>query len=132
MAVSTGKLASFSFNSTVYDEDDCVMGWSLNDSINEIIYQCGSQDQAAAGTRSSVFNVSLGLEATDTAKLAALYPGPTGAFEGHPAGDTPTYMEVTATDSLITVANKSAPSNGIITLDLTIRLQDITLGTATT
>ena len=128
----TGKLASFSFNSQVYDEDDCVMNWSLNDSINEIIYQCGGQDQAAAGTRSSVFSASLALDATDTAKLAALYPGAAGAFEAHPAGDTPTYMEIPATDALITAANKSAPSNGLITLDLTIRLQDITLGTATT
>ena len=128
---ATGKLASFSFAATVYDEDDCVSGWSLNDSINEIIYVCGGQDQAAAGTRSTMFNVSLGLAATDTAKVIALYPGATGAFEAHPAGDTDTYIEVTATDALITVANKSAPSNGIITLDLTIRLNDVTLGAAT-
>lgn len=122
----TGKLASFSFGGTVYDEDDCVGGWSLNDAINEIIYQCGGQDTAAAGTRSTTFSASLGLEATDHAKITALAPGTSGAFEGHPAGDTATYIEVLATDSLVTVANQSAPANGIISLDVTIRLNDIT------
>lgn len=128
----TGKLGSFSFDGTVYDEDDCLSGWTLNDAINEVVYQCGGYDRAAAGTRTATFSISLGLAQDDTTKLTALYPGATGAFEAHPAGDTATYLEITATDSLITVANKSAPINGIITLDLTIRLQDITLGTATT
>lgn len=128
----TGKLASFSFAGTVYDEDDCVSGWSLNDAINEVIYQCGGQDQAAAGTRSTTFSVSLGLAANDVTKVNALAPGTSGAFEAHPGGDTAGYIEVTATDSLVTAANQSAPVNGIITLDVTIRLNDVAIGTATT
>lgn len=128
----TGLLASFKFGNETYDEDDCLSNWNLNDQIQEVIYQCGGFEQGAAGPRSAVFNVSLGLAADDTAKVNALYPGAKGAFEAHPGGDTPGYIEITATDSLIRVANKSAPSNGIITVDLQIRLQDITLGTATT
>lgn len=127
----TGLLASFKFDNEVYDEDDCLSGWSLADQIQEVIYQCGGMEKGAAGPRSAVFNVALGLAADDTAKVSALYPGATGAFEAHPAGDTPSYIEVTATDALVRVANKSAPANGIITLDLQIRLNDITLGTAT-
>lgn len=128
----TGLNASFSFDGTVYDQDDCLSGWNLNDQIQEVIYQCSGMEKGAAGPRSAVFNISLALDADDVTKLTTLYPGATGAFEAHPAGDTNGYMEVTATDSLVRVANKSAPNNGIVTLDLQIRLQDITLGTATT
>lgn len=128
----TGRYASFKFGSEVYDEDDCISGWQLNDAINEVIYSCGGQDQAAAGNRTTTFSVSLGLAATDTAKVNALYPGAKAAFEAHPAGDQPGYMEVIASEALITTANKSAPNNGIITLDLTIRLNDVTLAVATT
>jgi hypothetical protein len=128
----TGVNASFKFGATTYDSDDCLSGWNLNDAIQEIVYQCGGVERAAAGPRVATFSISMGLDATDTAKVIALYPGAEGAFEAHPAGDTATYIEITATDGLITQANKSAPQNGIITLDLTIRLQDITIGTATT
>ena len=128
----TGKLASFKFANEVYDEDDCLSGWSLPDAINEIVYQCGGQDQGAAGTRTTTFSASLGLNANDVAKVTALAPGAKGAFEAHPGGDTPGYIEVIASDALVTVANKSAPSNGIITMDITIRLNDVTIGAATT
>lgn len=128
----TGVKASFSFNGQVYDEDDCVSGWNLNDSINEVVYQCGGMDKGAAGTRSADFSVSLGLSATDVDKVQALAPGQKAAFEAHPAGDSAGYIEVTATEALIRQANKSAPTNGIITMDVQIRLNDITLGTATT
>ena len=127
----TGKNAAFTFNSVVYDADDCVQSWTLNDSINEVVYQCGGYDKGAAGTRSATFSTSLALSQTDTTKHQALYPGATGAFEAHPAGDTATYIEITSTSALITSANTSAPVNGIITIDLTIRLNDITLATAT-
>lgn len=126
----TGAQASFSFAGTVYDQDDCVSGWNLEDAINEIVYQCGGQDQGAAGTRASVFNASLALAADDVTKVTALEPGSTGAFEAHPGGDSVGNIEVTATASLVRSANKSAPNNGIISMDLQIRLQDISIGTA--
>ncbi len=131
MPLPTGKNASFSFGGTVYDADDCVSNWTLNDAINEVIYQCGGYDKGAAGTRSATFSVTLALAAADTTKVGALVPGGTGAFEAHPAGDTATYQEITATEALVTQATRSAPQNGVITMDLSIRLNDITLGTAT-
>lgn len=130
MAVG-GKLASFSFGGTLYDADDCLQGWDLNHSINEIVYQCNSLDQAAAGTESAVFSVTLALAASDTTKVSALKPGTTGAFEAHPAGDTSGYQEITATDALVTQSNRSTAPNSIIAMAVTIRLQDITLATAT-
>lgn len=127
----TGKNASFSFDGTVYDQDDCLSGWNMNKSVNEVMYQCGGYDKAAAGTKAATFSISLALAATDTAKLQALAEGAMGAFEAHPAGDTATYMEITSTDALITQANVSAPVNGIISIDLQIRLNDWTLAAAT-
>lgn len=128
---TSGKLASFKVGSTVYDSDDCVSGWAINDMVNEIVHQCGGYDQAVGGTRSVTFTASLGLSATDTAKISALAPGAAvTTFEAHPAGDTATYIEITSTDGLIVSRNISAPANGIITLDVTIRLNNVTFGAA--
>lgn len=130
MAVS-GKLASFTFNSVTFDETDCLQGWNLNDAINEIVYQCNSYDKGVAGTRTVTFSGSMALDATDTAKLAALTPGATASdFEAHPAGDTATYVEITSTDALCVSANQTTAPNAIYTIDFTIRLNDVTIGAA--
>lgn len=131
MALPSGKLASFSFAGTVYNSDDCLQGWTLNDSINEVIYQCSGLDKAAAGTRSVTFNASLALAASDTTKVSNLSPGSTGVFEAHPAGDTSGYQEIEATSAMVITANRSTAPNSIISLDVTIRLQDITIQAAT-
>lgn len=127
----TGKNATFAFNGTTYSTSDCLGPGTLNDSISEVIYQCSGLDKAAAGTRSVTFSTSLSLAQTDTTKWSALVPGATGVFEAHPAGDTSTYLEIEATDALITRANKTWGPNAIIAIDLSIRLQDITLQAAT-
>ena len=126
-----GKLAAFTFNSVTFNADDCIQGWNLNDAINEIVYQCNSYDKGAVGTRSVTFAGSLALDATDTAKVAALTPGVTVAdFEAHPAGDTATYVEVTSTSAMCVSANQSTAPNSIYTIDFTIRLNDVTIGAA--
>jgi hypothetical protein len=94
------------------------------------VYQCGGYDKGAAGTRSITFAVSLALSVTDVMKINALYPGATGTFEAHPGGDTPTYIEVVSTSALITQANKPMPVNGILSIDLVIRLNDVTFQAA--
>lgn len=127
----TGKDAGFSFNGTAYTSADCLGPGTLNDSINEVIYQCSGLDKGAAGTRSITFSTSMALAKTDTTKWGALTPGATGVFEAHPAGDSSGNLEVEATDALITRANKTWGQNAIINIDLTIRLQDITLQAAT-
>lgn len=131
MALPTGKDAAFTFDGTVYDSDDCLQDWALNDAINEVIYTCGGQDRAAVGSRTSTFQVTLALDTTDDTKVSALAPGSTGTFEAHPAGDTATYIEITSTDAVITNAGISTAVNDIITMDVTIRLNDITIGAAT-
>lgn len=128
---TSGKNASFKVNSTTYDSDDCVSDWTINDMINAITYQCGGFDQTAAGTRVVSFSASLGLAATDTTKVSALAPGTViTTFEAHPAGDTATYIEITSTAGLVVSRNISAPANGIIQLDVEIRLDNVTFGAA--
>ncbi len=125
-----GKLASFTFATIVYDQTDCLQGWNLSDAINEIVYQCNSMDKGVAGTRTATFSASLALDATDTVKVAAFTPGTVGAFEAHPAGDTATYIEILAAEAVIITANQATAPNAILTIDLSIRLNDITIGAA--
>jgi spore germination protein YaaH len=129
---ATGKLASFKLGAVVYDQDDCLQGWSLNDAINEVVYQCNSFDQGIAGTRTVTFNASLALAATDTVKLAAFTPGTVyTTFEAHPAGDTALNVEIASTSAVIITANQSTAPNAIYAVDLSIRLNNVTIGAAT-
>ncbi len=130
MGVVSGKNASFSFAGDVYDGDDCLQDSGLDDAINEVVYQCSGYDKGVAGTRTAVFNVTLALSATDHAKINKLNPGDTGAFFYWPAGNTTTYFEIKALSSLITSASFSAPVNGVLAVDLSIRLNDITIQAA--
>lgn len=127
----SGKNASFKFGATVYDADDCISGFSLSRAINDVVYQCNGVDKHAAGTKSYSFSVSLALAASDTTKISALAEGATGAFEAHPGGDTATYIEAEATRGLVTQSNIGAEQNGVITMDVTIALDDLTMGAAT-
>jgi len=127
----TGKNGSFSFAGTLYGASDCLQTWGLDHAINEVVYQCGGLDKGAAGTTSAMFNVSLALDATDTAKVTALTPGATGVFEAHPAGDAAGRIEVESTQALVVQANMQGGPNNILTIDLRLRLNDITLQAAT-
>jgi hypothetical protein len=130
MAV-TGKLARFVFNGVTFDDGDCLQGWNLNDAINEVVYQCNSFDQGVAGTRTVTFSGSMALDATDTAKLAALTPGATAAdFVAYPAGTTATYVKVTSASALCVTANLTTGPNAIFAVDFSIRLNAVTIGAA--
>lgn len=130
MAVS-GKLAEFKFGSTTYDADDCLQNWELNKSVEDITYYCNGRTKHLGGNADAVFSCSLALSASDTTKIAAFEEGATGAWEGYPAGKTATYMKYTASRGTVINAPMSAPQNGVITLDVTIALDDLTDGAAT-
>lgn len=127
-----GKLASFSFATVLYDADDCLQGWDLNDAIQDIVYQCNSYDKHAVGTRAINFTASLALSTTDTTKVSAFAPGTTGAFEAHPGGDSSGAIEITATKGTVISAPISSGPNNIIAIDVTIALDDVTYSAATT
>jgi len=128
---TSGVAASFQFGGTTYDDDDCLQSWNLDRSVEDITYYCSGAMKHLGGNSNAVFSCSLALAATDTAKVAALTEGSTGAWEGHPAGDTASYIEFTATKGTVINAPVSAPQNGVITLDVTIALDNCTPSTAT-
>lgn len=125
MAV-TGKNAEFKWVSTTYDADDCLQNWNLDRNVEDITYYCNGHTKHLAGNANAVFSCSLALSATDTAKIAALEEGTTGAWIGYPAGNTATYMKFTATRGVVINAPVSAPQNGVVTVDVTIALDDCT------
>ena len=129
MAVS-GKMASFLFGSTTYDSDDCIQNWNLDKSVEDITFYCSGRTKHLGGNANAVFTASLALSATDTTKIGALVEGATGVWEGHPAGDTSSYIEYTATKGTVINSPVSAPQNGVVTIDVTIALDDCTGGAA--
>jgi hypothetical protein len=131
MGVVSGKSQAFIFNGTTYDADDCIQDGGLDDAINEVVYQCNGMDKSVAGTRSAMFNVTLALEKTDVTQINALNPGDTGALVIYPAGTTAGNIKYSAAAAIVETANFSLPVNGFYSVDLSIRLNDITIGAAT-
>lgn len=127
----SGKNASFSFAGVVYDADDCLQGWDLSQAVSDVIYQCNGYDKHAAGTQAVTFRTSLALAKTDTTRITAFTPGTTGAFEGHPGGDTAGYIEAETVKATVLSANVGAPMNGFIAIDLELGIDDITWGAST-
>lgn len=122
----TGINESFKFSSTTYDSDDCIQSGAITDAIQEVVIQCGGFNVAGEGPRDVTFTASLALAATDVTKINALEPGNTGAFEAHPAGDTPTYIEIVAASAKVISRNITYAVAAFITMDVTIRLNDVT------
>ena len=127
----SGKNASFKFTTVLFDADDCLQGWNLGNAINDVVYQCNGYDKHAIGTHAATFRVSLAMAATDTTKMTLLAPGTTGAFEAHPAGDTPGYLEIEVARAEIISSNISTSANAIILADVEFGLDDIDIGAAT-
>ncbi len=128
---TSGKNASFSFATVVFDADDCLQSWDLNSAVVDVVYQCDGYDKHAVGTKSASFRTSLALAATDTTRVTAFAPGTTGIFEAHPAGNTATYIEIEVAKATVISANLTAPINGIIAIDLELALDDIDYGVST-
>lgn len=122
----SGKLAGFKFKSVTYDADDCLQGWDLSDSINDVVYQCNSMDKHAAGTQNVIFRVPLAIQASDTTIVAAFAPGTVATtFEAWPGGHTTNYIEIASTDVLVLRRDLSAAINGIITADIEIAINSV-------
>lgn len=126
----SGNNASVLFGSTTYDETDCLQSVSLNRNGNPVTYPCGGTLLSEPGIASYTLTFSVALDATDTAKVAALAENQTGIVEFHPAGDTATYIEYSSTNGTIATANTTSGAGTIITLDVTINLDDVTDGAA--
>lgn len=132
MAVVSGKDASLTINSTTLGSSACLQSHGINDAINEVIYQCGGYDQGVAGTASITATFSAVLSATDTTKLSALAPGTAiTTFKYFPFGTTSTYIKYSATSGVITAAPFTSGPNAVGTIDVTVRLNNITRSAST-
>lgn len=127
----TGVNASVKINATTYSSSDCIQSNQISDQINEVVFQCGGYDKAAAGSRAVTFAFSMVLSKTDVTKLNATAPGTIiTTFEAHPGGDTASYIEIVSTDGLIVSRNMSYAPNGLITIDINLRLHNVTFQAA--
>lgn len=126
----TGINESFKFASTTYDADDCIQSGAITDAIQEVVIQCGGFNVAGEGPRDVTFTASLALAANDVTKINALEPGASGTFEAHPAGDTFGFIEITSTSAKVISRNISYAVASFITMDVTIRLNDVTFQAA--
>lgn len=132
MTIPTGKSATVTINSTTLGVNDCLQATGLNDAVNEVVFQCGGYDQAAAGTRAITANFSAVISATDTTKLTALAPGTAiTTFKYFPFGTTSGYIKWTATSGQINSAPFTTAPNAMGTIDVTVRLNNITLAAST-
>lgn len=122
----TGINESIKWGSTVYDSDDCLQSGTINDAIAEILIQCGGFNVAGEGPRDVTFAFSMGLPATAIAIINDFEPGATDTFEAHPAGDVPTYIEVVSTSAKVISRNINYAVGAFITMDVNMRLSDVT------
>jgi hypothetical protein len=127
----TGLNASVKINGTTYTSSDCIQSNAINDAINKVVYQCGGYDRAAVGTRVVTFTFSLALAKTDVTKLNDLAPGTViTSFEAHPGGDTDSYIEIVSTSGIIESRPGTWSPNGMIAIDVTCHLNNITFQAA--
>jgi hypothetical protein len=127
----SGQLASFTFNATTYDETDCMQSSGFDDAVQEALYMCDGFNKGVATVREITFNASMAIANTDVVKLTALAPGTTASdFEYHPGGDTATYIEVSATSAYVVSRPFTTAPNAVHTIDVTIRLNDVTIQAA--
>jgi len=126
-----GISASFKFGATTYGSTSCVQNTSVQRSINPITYQCSGIQKTVVGAKIYLFTYQLAIAKDDTAKVAALAEGSTGAWEYHPGGDTASNIEMTSTKGTAVRMDVGAAANGFITIDGQLALDTMTNATAT-
>ena len=126
MAV-TGLSQQFIFNGQTYNTASCIQSSSLNRSVNASTYQCSGVQKTALGAKTYVFQASLALAATDTTKVGALQESDNATdFAYWPAGVSTGNIKVTSSKAWLVAANYSAPTSGVLTVDITINLDALT------
>ncbi len=128
----TGALAEFTFGGTQYL---CLTDYSWNGAVEEAVGQCssatGAQTFRVAGAPNDVFSFNVLIGSQDTTELNALKRGTLGSFEFHPEGDTALFIEMTATQALISQSNLAASTGSLTILALTMGIiGDLTIAAA--
>lgn len=121
---------SITFGATTYGTADCIQVATFTNGAEDLTYRCSGYIKHASGDGTVMLDFSIVIEATDTAKIAALAPGTTGISEYHPFGDTATYIEHTTTNATVMKADHSDSAGKLVTLDITLAWDDCTSGAA--
>lgn len=127
----SGLLASFTFGGLTFDTDDCLQTTGVNTALQTGKYQCSGIMKSVTGAKSFSFNYSMAVAVANDSYLSALDVASTSTFTYYPFGNTATYIKLTATRATSTAMNVSAPVNGVVTVDGTLELDDLTIGAAT-
>lgn len=127
----SGINAAFTFVSTTYDADDCLQTTGINRSHSGPQYQCNGVMKTGIGAKSYVFNYSMAISKTDTTRITNLDETSTGAFTYWPGGNAAGRIKMTSTRAVSMACNIGAEANGIITIDGTLNLDDLTTAAQT-
>lgn len=128
----TGLSQSFTFGTTTVAASGCIQSSSLDNSVNAAMYQCGGVMKTALGAKTYVFQATLAYDETDTTVGLAFEPGDNSTiFKYFPGGVTSGNIKFTSTKAWVVAARYTAPVNGVITLDITINLDALTIGAST-
>ena len=131
MPVLSGLNQQFVFASITYGPSACVQSAGINTSLNAPTYQCSGIMKNTIGAKTFSFTYSIAVSATNDSYVTALDVGSTSTLSYFPFATTTGYLKLTSTRGVCTQQNISSAANGVVTVDGTIALDDLTYGTST-
>lgn len=131
MPVLSGMTATFIFGGLTFNDDDCIQNTGINTTMQIPQYQCSGIMKNVVGAKSFVFNYTIVVSATNDSHVTALDIGSTSTLTYQPFGTTAGRLKYTSTRGIAASQNVSAPVNGVVTVDGSINLDDLTIGANT-
>lgn len=130
MPKSLGHLQTLSFGGTILDDaaGGCIAGTpSMSLDIDEAVSNCAGKAHMKTYTGNQDTGISFDLELEQDAVTllgTTLARGTRGAVIYRPFGATATYVQIDATDAVVTSQSMSAPINGLVILSTTLKFTD--------
>lgn len=124
----SGNLGEFDFGSETFTVTDCLQSASITENGNLITYNCGGSVKSLPGVASSQFTASVAIAKDDTAKLDALAANAIGTFAYRPFGPEAGSIEYTSTNGTSATLTSPGGPGTVVTLDVTIDLDDLIHG----
>jgi hypothetical protein len=131
MTKFTGKSQSLAFNSITFGSGgSCITSVEYSDDIDDYVSECAGATvkEHTTGLRNITATVQGYLNQTDATMLNAIEPGVNDTDWVHyPAGNTATYIKITASKASVTSRPMSIPVSGISTFSFTAVLDSLTI-----
>lgn len=131
----TGANQKLVFNAITYGTGgSCLGGVEYSDTADSYLAKCAAGGYAnhVVGLRTVTATVNVVLDDVDHAVLNAAEPGDSAAdYEHHPAGDTATFIEISASLATVLSRTYSVPVEGLTALTFVLGLDSFTAGAAT-